>query len=93
MLGRDEQEVAWAQEKSAPVALFRRVQNFVPYLDLIPVPYHFTILAGTRPVGELRRLIEVRDRYVLDLSGDPGREIDRRLAIALAVALDALQGR
>ena len=57
------------------------------------VAYHFTIIAGTRPVGELRRLLRVRDRYVLDLAGDPGREIDRRLAVALAVALDALEQR
>jgi hypothetical protein len=35
----------------------------------------------------------MRDRYTLDLSGDAERTIDRRLAIALAIALDALQSR
>ena len=40
----------------------------------------------TRPIG-------VRDRYILRLSGDPDRRIDRRVAVALAVALDALQSR
>jgi hypothetical protein len=30
---------------------------------------------------------------VLDLSEDPERRIDRRVAIALAIAMDALQAR
>ena len=93
VLDADEREVAWAREKSLGVALFRRLSELVPLLDAVPVAYHFTIIVGTRPVGELRRLLRVRDRYVLDLSGDLGREIDRRLAVALAVALDALQQR
>ena len=32
-------------------------------------------------------------RYVLDLSGDPDKKLDRRLAIALAIGLDTLQNR
>ena len=35
----------------------------------------------------------IADRYTLDLSGDPERTLDRRLALALAVGLDALQAR
>jgi hypothetical protein len=30
---------------------------------------------------------------VLDLSGDPEKTLDRRLAIALAIGLDTLQNR
>jgi hypothetical protein len=41
----------------------------------------------------MNRRMGYRDTYDLDLSGDPGRTIDRRLAIALGVALDALQSR
>jgi hypothetical protein len=39
------------------------------------------------------RKFKLRDEYVLDLSGDRERRIDRRLAIALAVGLDTLQNR
>jgi hypothetical protein len=39
------------------------------------------------------RKFKLRDQYVLDLSGDHDRRIDRRVAIALAIALDALQNR
>ena len=41
----------------------------------------------------MRRIYGFRDKYVLDLSGDPERAIDRRAAVALGIALDALQSR
>jgi hypothetical protein len=39
------------------------------------------------------RKFQLRDRYVLDLTGDAERRIDRRLGIALAIGLDTLQNR
>jgi hypothetical protein len=89
----NEQEVATAQERSLPVAILRRVIDLVPYGEFIPVVFHFTIYVDGREAGELRRPIGFRDRYVLDLSGDPDRRLDRRVAVALAVGLDALQSR
>ena len=92
-------QVAWARERSLFVALWRRFAGQIPYigelLGLIPLPYHFDIFGGTSEykIGEYRRLITLRDQYVLDLSGDPNRYLDRRLALAYAVAMDALQGR
>ena len=69
----------------------------VPFADmvvaLIPIPYHFVIRSGDTEVGGLRRIYGFRDKYVLDLSGDPERTIDRRAAVALGIALDALQSR
>jgi len=88
-----EEQVALAQEKSVPIALLRRLIDFVPYGGLIPIVFQFTILMDGRDVGELRRPIGIRDRYILKLGGDHERRIDRRLAVALAIALDALQGR
>jgi uncharacterized protein YxjI len=41
----------------------------------------------------MNRKFQLRDRYVLDVAGDHDRRIDRRLAIALAVGLDALRNR
>jgi hypothetical protein len=88
-----EQQVALAQEKSVPVAVLRRVIDFVPYGELVPILFQFAILMDGREIGELRRPIGLRDRYILKLSGDHERRVDRRLAIALAIALDALQSR
>jgi hypothetical protein len=41
----------------------------------------------------LRRPIGLRDRYILKLAGDSERKIDRRVAVARVIALDALQSR
>jgi hypothetical protein len=41
----------------------------------------------------MNRKLQLRDRYVLDLSADTGKRLDRRLAIALAIGLDTLQNR
>jgi len=51
------------------------------------------VLAGDRPIGGMDRKFQLRDRYVLDLSGDLEKRLDRRLAIALAIGLDTLQNR
>jgi len=89
----NEQQVALAQEKSTPIAILRRAIDLVPYGELVPILFQFTILMDGREVGELRRPIGLRDRYILKLDGDPDRRIDRRVAVALAIALDALQSR
>ena len=88
-----EQELAVAKERSVPVAILRRVIDAVPYGDFIPIPFHFTIDAGERHVGDLNRRFGIRDTYDLDVSGDVERRIDRRLAVSLGIALDALQSR
>jgi uncharacterized protein YxjI len=93
VLDASESEVAVVQERSLPIALLRRVIDAVPYGDLIPILFHFTIDAGDEHLGDFTRAWGIRDRYTLDLSGDPGRRLDRRLALALAIALDALQSR
>jgi hypothetical protein len=40
-----------------------------------------------------RFLVELRDRYVLDLSGDRDRRIDRRVATAPSFGLHTVQDR
>jgi len=92
--GPNEEEVAVARERSLFGAIARRVVDFVPDVGgWIPIPYNFEFLAGGRVVGGLDRKFKLRDQYILDLSGDVDRKIDRRVAIALAIALDALQNR
>ena len=92
--GPNEEEVALARERSLVGAIARRVVDFVPdYGGFVPIPYNFDFLIEGRVVGAMNRKLKLRDQYVLDLSGDAERRIDRRVAIALAIALDALQNR
>jgi uncharacterized protein YxjI len=84
---------AIAHERGLPLAIARRLVDFVPYGEWIPIPYNFDVLLDDRVIGSLNRKFQLRDRYVLDLTGDHERRIDRRLAIALAIGLDALQNR
>jgi uncharacterized protein YxjI len=85
--------VVTAHERSLPMAIARRLIDFVPYGEWIPVPYNFDLLLDGRVIGSLNRKFQLRDRYVLDLTADHERKLDRRLAIALAIGLDALQNR
>jgi len=93
IMNAEEQQVAVAQERSVAVAVIRRLIDIVPYGDFVPIPFHFTIDADGVHFGDMNRRIGYRDTYDLDLSGDTERTIDRRLAIALGTALDALQSR
>lgn len=93
IMDADEQELAVAKERSLPVAILRRAIDAVPYGDFVPIPFHFTIDDGDTHIGDLNRRFGVRDTYDLDVSGDTGRKIDRRLAVSLGIALDALQSR
>ena len=81
------------QERSLAVALLRRLFDLVPYASSLPIPwvFHFD---GNDPSGRTvlthTRLWGIRDRYVLEVH-DPA--LDARLAIALAICLDAMQQR
>ncbi|MEP6762409.1 MAG: hypothetical protein ABJA93_13720 [Sporichthyaceae bacterium] len=76
---------ATGQERSLAVAILRRVQ------DTIPLPVHFDFTAAdTHLVMSLSRKMSLRDKYLLEVHDTV---LDRRLAIAMAVALDALQSR
>lgn len=92
------QETAIAAERSLAVALFRRLVGFVPYLenvaDWLPIPYDFVFRRGDTQLGSLtRQRWKLRDVYTLSMAGDPGRTVDRRLVLAIAVGMDALQAR
>ena len=92
--GPDEQEVAVARERSKAGAIARRAVDFVPYVgEFIPIPYNFEILMGDQVIGGMDRKFKLRDEYVLDLSDDREKRLDRRLAVALAIGLDTLQNR
>ena len=90
------QPIATSQESNVFIAVLRRIWGALPYVGDVPffIPFHFDImLPDGRQIGRYKRVAAIRDRYVLDLSGDPQRWLDRRLALAFTVALDALQDR
>jgi uncharacterized protein YxjI len=87
-----------AQERNLVVALFRRLVGFVPYVgdfaDWLPIPYHFDFKRDGKVIGaHQRRFGSLRDIYDIDMSADPERTLDRRLVLAIAVGMDALQAR
>jgi len=87
-----------AQEQNLLVALFRRAVGFIPYVgdyaDWLPIPYNFEFLHDGEAIGvNKRRFGKLRDVYDIDFSADPGRRFDRRLVLAAAVGMDALQAR
>jgi uncharacterized protein YxjI len=91
-------ELATVTEKSLWVALLRRAVGFIPYVenvaDFLPIPYHFVFMGGDEIIGQnTRHLWKIRDVYTIDMSGDPQRTLDRRLVLAIAVGMDALQAR
>ena len=73
------------QERSQGVALARRLVESLSWL-----PYHFDFTLEGRPGFSVVKKWGVRDRYVVTIE-EPA--MDRRLVIAMAVALDALQAR
>lgn len=88
-------ELFEAYEANWLVALLRRFADLVSdwLAALTWLPFNFLLVRNGEQVGTYRRVLgKLRDRYVLELG--PGFEgVDRRLVIAFAVALDALQDR
>jgi len=91
--GGDDTELMIARERSMPLAIARRLVDFVPYGEWVPIPYNFDFVVDGRVAGTMNRKFQLRDRYVLDLGGDTERRVDRRLALALVIGLDTLQNR
>ncbi|MFE9909549.1 LURP-one-related/scramblase family protein [Streptomyces clavifer] len=78
------------RERNAALAVLRRVWDFLPATEFVPFawPRHFDFAEGDTRWMAVERKFGLRDRYLVDIAGSG---LDRRLAIAQAVALDALQ--
>lgn len=88
-------ELFEGHEASWAIALVRRAAEFLPsWLGLLAwLPFNFALVRGKEQLGSYTRVLgKLRDRYLLELGPGLG-DVDRRLVIALAVALDALQDR
>jgi uncharacterized protein YxjI len=84
-------EIASAQEDSLWKALLRRI----PYLEIIGdlVRTNFIITRQGQTIGEFIRKFTIGDKYLMDLTKDPTRNFDRRVAVALAILLDTAESR
>jgi uncharacterized protein YxjI len=84
-----------AHEASWVIALVRRFAELGPdiFSLLSWLPFNFVLNRDGEEAGTYKRVLgKFRDRYVLEL-GEGSRDVDRRLVLAFAVALDALQDR
>ncbi len=84
-------------ERNRNIAVLRRVWGFIPVVGDIPVPFlfHFDFVAadGAVVLSSVRKR-SIRDRYEVTVPRQPnGWQLDWRVAMAMAVALDALQSR
>jgi hypothetical protein len=89
------EELLEAHEASWIVALLRRFAQLGPdWFDLLTwLPFNFVLLRSGQQAGTYKRVLgKLRDRYVLELGSDLA-QVDRRLIVAFAIGLDALQDR
>lgn len=80
---------AVGSERSQLIAILRRVWDLFEDLPFM-FKYHFDFVSGDQPVMSIDKTALIRDVYRIDIQVP---NLDRRLAIAMAVALDALQSR
>lgn len=88
-------EILEAHEASWVISLVRRFAALGPdiFSLLEWLPFNFVLRHEGKPVGHYKRVLgQFRDRYVLELEPEIG-PVDRRLLLAFAVGLDALQDR
>lgn len=80
---------AVGSERSQLIAILRRVWDLFEDLPFF-FKYHFDFVNGDKPVMSVDKTALIRDVYRVEISETT---LDRRLAIAMTVALDALQSR
>jgi uncharacterized protein YxjI len=94
--GPDGGELLEAHESSWVIALVRRFADLGPdiFSVLEYLPFNFVLKRNGEQVGTYKRVLgKLRDRYVLELDPAGTEGVDRRLVLAFAIALDALQDR
>ncbi len=85
----DDNDIGLIQEDSQVMALVRR---FVPFGDWVPQKYAGSV--RDQPVCEFRQHFNpVIQKITLDFTLDPGNLLDRRLGIAAAILLSAIEER
>jgi uncharacterized protein YxjI len=80
-----------AKEDSVILSLLRRFLG--PLFGLLRTNFIILRADSEDVIGEFKRKFTILDRYVLDMSADPQRTMDRRVALALGVMLDTGERR
>ncbi|HEY3280101.1 MAG TPA: hypothetical protein VGJ83_06275 [Gemmatimonadales bacterium] len=80
-----------AKEDSVILSLLRRVLG--PLFGLLRTNFIIIRPDSEDVIGEFKRKFTILDRYVLDMTADPQRTMDRRVALALGVMLDTGERR
>ena len=83
--------IAVALEDSILLSMLRRF--FGPLFGLLRTNFMIMSPDFSDVLGELNRKLTLFDKYVLDLTHDPDRLLDRRIALALGVMLDTGEHR
>jgi len=86
----DGQLISVAREDSLARAVLRRYLG--PLFGILRTNFNFEFPNGA-VYGLYNRKLTLNDQYLLDLRGDPGRTVDRRVALALGILLDTGEGR
>jgi len=89
--GPDKRLLFIAKEDSVILSLLRRFLG--PLFGLLRTNFIILRPDSEEVIGEFKRKFTILDRYVLDMSGDPQRLMDRRVALALGVMLDTGERR
>ncbi len=84
--------LAIIKEDSIILSLLRRLLRG-SFFGLLRTNFIFLTPDEETVFGEFNRAYTILDRYVLDLTGDPDRNFDRRIALAMGVLLDTAEGR
>lgn len=92
--------IGHAREDSPAIAAIRRIFEWVPYAGIVAgfIRTNFVVSrmdAGGNEVaaGTFNRKFSIGDKYALDMSADAGRQLDRRIALALGILLDTGEAR
>ena len=86
ILDADDRQIAHVQEDSAALAIVRRFLT-----NLIPQSYH-VLSAGEKPVATMSQRFNLFI-FKLDVEIGAGCPVDRRLILATAILLAAIEGR
>jgi uncharacterized protein YxjI len=90
ILDAQDREMGTVKEDNAMFALIRRFIDFAAFV----LPQSFEVTLGNRPVGIFKQTRNpFSSKLEADLTPDTGNVLDRRLALAAAVLLVAIEGK
>lgn len=97
-IGEEDSPALVVQERSKPLAIFRRIWGILPYIGDIPFflkyNFDFTDPASNQVSASYNKTTTFRDHYQLDIQeAGTASSFDPRVLIALGIMMDALQSR